>query len=64
MLISEQRQCILTLEADIASYKKREKRLLIYLGLSLVISGMLLYFMLLLVGEIGGGEMGHQVGRY
>ncbi|KAK9987407.1 hypothetical protein SO802_032358 [Lithocarpus litseifolius] len=53
------RQRILTLEADIAGYKKREKRLVIYLGLSLVISGMLLYLMLLLVGQIGGGKMGH-----
>ncbi|KAL0007756.1 hypothetical protein SO802_009258 [Lithocarpus litseifolius] len=50
VLIPEQRQWILTLEADIAGYKKREKRLLIYLGLSLVISGMLLCLMLLLVG--------------
>ncbi|KAL0011046.1 hypothetical protein SO802_006154 [Lithocarpus litseifolius] len=59
VLILEQRQQILTLEADIASYRKREKKLVIYLGLSLVISGMLLYLMLLLVGQIGGGKMGH-----
>ena len=59
MLILEQRQWILTLEAGIVGYRKREKRLVIWLGLSLVISGMLLYLMLLLVGEIGGGEMGH-----
>ena len=59
MLIPEQRQRILTLEADIAGYRKREKRLVICMGLSLLISGMLLYIMLLLVGQIGGGEMGH-----
>ena len=59
MLIPKQRQQILTLEANIAGYRKRKKRLLICLGLSLMISGMLLYLMLLLVGEIGGGEMGH-----
>ena len=58
MLIPEQRQRILTLEADIAGYKKREKRLVICLGLSLLISGMLLCIMLLLVGQIGGGENG------
>ncbi|KAK4581740.1 hypothetical protein RGQ29_025060 [Quercus rubra] len=59
VLIPEQRRQILTLEADIAGYRKREKRLLICLGLSLVISGMLLRLMILLVGEIGGGKMGH-----
>ena len=59
MLILEQRQRILTLEADIAGYRKREKRLVICMGLSLLISGMLLYIMLLLVGQIGGGKMGH-----
>ena len=59
MLIPKQRQWILTVEADITSYRKREKRLVICLGLSLVISGMLLCLMLLLVGQIGGGEMGH-----
>ena len=59
VLIPEQRQQILTLEADIAGYRKREKRLVICLGLSLVISGMLLCLMLLLVGQIGGGKMGH-----
>ena len=59
MLIPEQKQRILTLEADIAGYKKREKRLVICLGLSLVISVMLLCLMLLLVGQIGGGKMGH-----
>ncbi|KAK4590592.1 hypothetical protein RGQ29_020948 [Quercus rubra] len=37
VLISEQRQRILTLETDIAGYREREKRLLICLGLSLVI---------------------------
>nr|POF03071.1 hypothetical protein CFP56_61606 [Quercus suber] len=42
VLIPEQRQRILTLEAAIVGYKKREKRLLICPGLSLVISGMLL----------------------
>ena len=42
VLISEQRQWILTLEDDIVGYRKREKRLVIWLGLSLVISGMLL----------------------
>ena len=50
VLIPEQRQRILTLEAAIVGYRKREKRLLICLGLSLVISGMLLCLMLLLVG--------------
>nr|XP_023874853.1 uncharacterized protein LOC111987374 [Quercus suber] len=50
MLIPKQRQRILTLEAAIVGYRKREKRLLICLGLSLVISGMLLCLMLLLVG--------------
>ena len=59
MLILKQRQRSLTVEADITSYRKREKRLVICLGLSLVISGMLLCLMLLLVGQIGGGEMGH-----
>ena len=59
MLIPEQRQRILTLEADIAGYRKREKRLVICMGLSLLISGMLLCIMLLLVGQIGGGKMGH-----
>ena len=59
MLIPKQRQRILTVEADITSYRKREKRLVICLGLSLVISGMLFCLMLLLVGQIGGGEMGH-----
>ena len=59
VLIPEQRRPILTLEADIPGYRKREKRLLICLGLSLVISGMLLRLMILLVGEIGGGKMGH-----
>ena len=59
MLIPKQRQQILTVEADITSYRKREKRLVICLGLSLVISGMLLCLMLLLVGQIGGGEIGH-----
>jgi len=49
VLIPEQRQRILTLEAAIVGYRKREKRLLICLGLSLVISGMLLCLMLLLV---------------
>ena len=34
MLIPEQRQWILTLEAEVAGYKKREKRLLICLVLS------------------------------
>ena len=58
MLIPEQRQRILTLEADIAGYRKREKRLVICMGLSLLISGMLLCIMLLLVGQIGGGENG------
>ena len=58
MLISEQRQRILTLEANIAGYRKREKRLVICMGLSLLISGMLLCIMLLLVGQIGGGENG------
>ncbi|XP_075663411.1 uncharacterized protein LOC142633000 [Castanea sativa] len=50
VLIPKQRQWILTLEAVIAGYMKREKRLLICLGLSLVISGMLLCWLLLLVG--------------
>ena len=59
VLIPKQKQRILTLEANIAGYKKREKRLVICLGLSLVISGILLYLMLLLVGQIGGGKMGH-----
>ena len=59
MLIPEQRQQILTLEADIVGYRKREKGQVIYLGLSLLISGMLLCLMLLLVGQIGGGKMGH-----
>ena len=59
VLIPEQRQQILTLEANIAGYRKREERLLICLGLSLVISGMLLCLILLLVGEIGGGEKDH-----
>nr|POF09171.1 hypothetical protein CFP56_41170 [Quercus suber] len=49
VLIPEQRQWILTLEVAIVGYRKREKRLLICLGLSLVISGMLLCLMLLLV---------------
>ena len=55
VLIPKQRQQILILEADIAGYWKREKSLVICLGLSLVISGMLLCLMLLLVGQIGGG---------
>ena len=59
VLIPEQRQRILTLEADIAGYRKREKRLVICMGLSLLISGMLLCIMLLLVGQICGGKMGH-----
>ena len=59
VLILEQRQRIITLEADIAGYRKRDKRLVICLRLSVVISGMLLCLMLLLVGQIGGGEMGH-----
>ncbi|XP_065619328.1 uncharacterized protein LOC136063216 [Quercus suber] len=50
VLIPKQRQRILTLEAAIIGYRKREKRLLICLGLSLVISGMLLCMVLLLVG--------------
>ena len=50
MLIPEQRQWILTLEAEVAGYKKREKRLLICLVLSLVISGMMLCVILSLVG--------------
>ncbi|KAK9993850.1 hypothetical protein SO802_023553 [Lithocarpus litseifolius] len=50
VLIPKQRQRILTLEAVIAGYRKKEKRLLVFLGLSLVISGMLLCLMLLLVG--------------
>ena len=59
VLIPEQRQRILTLEANIAGYRKREKRLVICLGLSLLISGMLLCLILLLIGLIGGGKMGH-----
>ena len=59
VLIPEQRQQILTLEADIVGYRKREKGQVICLGLSLLISGMLLCLMLLLVGQIGGGKMGH-----
>lgn len=50
VLIPEQRQQILTLEAEIVSYKKREKYLTICLGLSLVISGMMLCVILSLVG--------------
>ena len=50
VLIPEQRQRILTLEAAIVGYRKREKRLLICLGLSLVICGMLLCLMFVLVG--------------
>ena len=50
MLIPEQRKRILTLEAAIVGYRKREKRLLICLGLSLVICGMLLCLMFVLVG--------------
>ena len=56
MLIPEQRQRILTLEADIAGYRKREKRLVICLGLSLLISGLLLCIMLLLVGQYVGAK--------
>ena len=59
MLILEQRQWILTLEADIVGYRKRKKSLVIFLGLSLVINGLLLSLMLLLVGQIGGRKMGH-----
>nr|XP_023905051.1 uncharacterized protein LOC112016802 [Quercus suber]POE44698.1 hypothetical protein CFP56_76970 [Quercus suber] len=59
VLIPEQRQRILTLEVDIAGYRKREKRLVICLGLSLLICGMLLCLILLLVGQIGGGKMEH-----
>ena len=55
MLIPKQRQWILTLKADIVGCNKREKMLVICLGLSLLISGMLLYLILLLVGQIGGG---------
>ena len=50
VLISEQRQRILTLEATIVGYRKREKRMLSCLGLSLVICGMLLCLMFVLVG--------------
>ncbi|KAK4604034.1 hypothetical protein RGQ29_012515 [Quercus rubra] len=50
VLISEQRKRILTLEVAIVGYRKREKRLLICLGLSLVICEMLLCLMFVLVG--------------
>ncbi|XP_050282541.1 uncharacterized protein LOC126723258 [Quercus robur] len=50
VLILEQKQWILTLEAEVVGYKKRERRLLIYLVLSLVISGMMLCVILSLVG--------------
>ena len=56
MLIPEQRQRILTLEADIAGYRNREKRLVICLGLSLLISGLLLCIMLFLVRQYVGGK--------
>ena len=50
MLIPEQRQWFLTLAAEIASYKKREKYLTMCLALSLVISGIYMHMILSLVG--------------